>query len=373
MFEISGCCAYGQEIRPRLVKKDMHKPLPDNLRITREVSLLGEFRSVVRDSESGDLFVGNNIGKIYRVDLTRATEDPYPRVIEAHISYVSSLVLAGDCLISSGSDHRLVWWDRRTHDKVREVGGHPRWIRQTAVSADGAFLATVCDDMIARVFDAHTGKLIHELSREHEILNPYDLRSKLYCCAFSPDGKHVAAGGQAGRIVVWNVASGKKVIAIDAPHFCTWDTNGHTYGGIRSIDFSPDGKLLAAGGNQAGDTSNVGGSKSMIQIYDWNAGEQTHDFRVGGNYFYERVRFHPGGEWLVGAAGAGTDSKIVFFDLEKKEVAHEKASGMLTFDLELEPGSDAVYAVGRRGNSTLGTKGTLARWVWDLTRETRRI
>ena len=336
---------------PRDIKK---------LRNAREVSLVGDFLSVAPDSESGQLFVGNNAGKVYQIDLA-ACDNSLPAVIEAHISFVSSLTIAGDYLISAGSDHRLVWWERRTREKVREFEGHPQWIRQIALSPDGAILASVCDDMVGRLFDSQTGELVRELRGEHELLNPYHLRSKLYSCVFSPDGCHIATADQAGRMVVWEVSTGKKVSRVESPLFCTWDTNGHTYGGIRSIDFSPDGRLLAAGGNLAGDTSNVSGSKALIQIYNWKSGEQTHDFR-DGNFFFERIKFHHRNEWLLGAAGAGSEQKLVFFDLDKKVIAHQMDSGMLTFDLVLGNASTTLFTVGRRGTSTVDTKGTLVEW-----------
>ena len=109
----------------------------------------------------------------------------------------------------------------------------------------------------------------------------------------------------------------------------------------------------------------------MIQIYDCNTGEQTHDFRVGGNFFYERIKFHHEGDWLLGAAGAGSAQKLVFFDLDKEEIAHEVKSGMLTFDIEVSEASDTIYAVGRRGNANVDTNGTLVHW--DMTRRWRRI
>ena len=89
-----------------------------NMHNAREISLAGDFLSVVRDAESGLLFVGNNSGKIYQIDLSAPEDSPSP-VIDAHISFVSDLVIAGDFLISAGSDHRLVWWDRQTRKQVR--------------------------------------------------------------------------------------------------------------------------------------------------------------------------------------------------------------------------------------------------------------
>lgn len=349
----------------------MQEPALSNIRIASEVSLPGDFLSLARDAATGDLFVGNTMGKIYRIDPDLGRADPYPRLIHGHISFVSSLVVSGDALISGGSDHKLIWWDTRSHDKLREVKVHPKWIRQIKLSDDGTVLATVCDDMVARLFDSRSGKLLRELRGGHEILSEYNLLSKLYTCAFTPDGKHLATADQTGKIVVWEISSGKQVIQIQAPHFFYWDTNGHTYGGIRSLDFSPDGTLLAAGGNLAGCTSTISGSKSMIQVYNWKSGEQTHDFRVGGNFFYERVKFHHEGAWLLGAAGAGGGHKLVFFDLEKKEIAHQQNSGMLTFDLVMSKTSDTIYVAGRRGVSKTGTNGTLVQW--DLSRRMEKF
>jgi hypothetical protein len=52
--------------------------------------------------------VGSNDGKIYKLDLS--LDAPPPPVMQGHLSYVSSLALAGGYLLSAGSDHRLIWW-----------------------------------------------------------------------------------------------------------------------------------------------------------------------------------------------------------------------------------------------------------------------
>ncbi len=336
---------------------------PNDLKLTKQVLVQKDkaaldLLSVARVAGTEQVFAGGNTGKIYHVDL--AAPEPTPTHWDAHISFVSGLVATSKCLISSGSDHQLVWWDRETHQPIRKVE-QPKWIRGLALAPDGGTLASVCDDMVCRLWETETGKPVREF-RGHEGLTPFLLVSKLYTCCFSRDGKYLATADQSGHALVWEVATGKQVAAIHAPFFYTHDTNGHTYGGIRTVAFSPDGNLLALGGNLAGDTSNISGSKSMIQVYDWQKGLQTHDFRIGGNFFYERVCFHHAGKWLLGAGGAGSEQKLVFFDLEKNAMLRETKSPILVFDMAMNEASDVLYTVGPLGDQRHLGRGSIVQW-----------
>ena len=314
--------------------------------------------SVARLPGTEQVFAGGNTGKIYHLDL--AAPEPTPTSWDAHVSHISALVLTSKHLISSGSDHQINWWDRETRQRVRQVE-QAKWVRALALAPNGHTLVSVCDDMVGRVWEAESGKPVREL-RGHAKLTPYAVASKLYAVSFSRDGRYLATADQAGYALVWDSATGKELAKLHAPYFYTHDTNGHTYGGIRTVDFSPDGKLLALGGNMAGDTSNIGGSKSLIQIYDWQKGTPTHDFRVGGNFFYERIRFHHEAKWLLGAAGAGSEQKLVFFDLEKKAMLREVKSPILIMDLVLSERSDALYTVGPLADQRHLGRGTVLQW-----------
>lgn len=323
---------------------------PKKFKAVKQIGLGDDLWSVAWAPDSNLLFAGGGVGKIYQVDLTAAK--PEPMNWQGHASFVSGLVLTGKHLISAGSDHQLIWWDRQTRQQVRVLKPHAKWIRYLALAPEGHLLASVGDDMVCRLWEAATGKPIREL-RGHALQTPYQLASKLYMAVFTSDGKHLASADQAGHVLVWEVATGKQVADVHAPHFYTADTNGHSYGGIRAVTFSADGKLLALGGNLAGDTSTITGSTSLVQVYDWQTGKQTHEFKTGGNFFYERVCFHHEGRWLVGAGGAGSGQKIVFFDLERRAILYEAPSNMLVFDMALNATSDTLVTVGGKGKANI--------------------
>src|SRR5438045_7462082 len=96
--------------------------------------------------------------------------------------------------------------------------------------------------------------------------------------------------------------TGNKLAAVEAPTLYTWDPRQrrHSIGGVRSVAFSPDGRLLAAGGT--GQINNIDHleANDRIEIFDWQSGKRTHEL-VGDKFkgLAESLQFHPNGEWLI--------------------------------------------------------------------------
>ncbi len=109
-------------------------------------------------------------------------------------------------------------------------------------SSDAKQVATLSNDNKVRLWNTSDGSLIKTFDGGEEG------RGYLWQIAFSPDGKFLAAGyeeaesDEGGGAIVWNVNSGERVTEISDKS--AW--------GVTAVAFSPDGKLLATG-NSAGE------------------------------------------------------------------------------------------------------------------------
>ncbi len=318
----------------------------EKIKVVTQVARPDIVFACARQPKTSRLFCGGSDFNVYELDLAEPKVEA--REFGRHDSYVTGLALAGTTLISGSYDGSLKWWDTHSRSLIRTVAAHQKYVRSVAVTPDERLAVSTADDMVCRVWDVATGRLIHEL-RGHEERTPTHFPSMLFTCAISRDGRHLATGDKVGHVVVWDLATGEKLAALDAPAMYTWDPvqRHHSIGGIRSLAFSPDGAQLAVGGS--GKISNIDhlDGKALVEVYDWRQAKRTHVFASDQfKGLVESLRFHPAGTWLLATGGTDKGGFLSFHDLAAKKVLIQEKAPMYVHDVSLNEKADVIYAVG---------------------------
>jgi RNA polymerase sigma factor (sigma-70 family) len=142
-----------------------------------------------------------------------------------------------------------------------------------AYSPDGRVLASAGKGRGLCVWDVGTGKLRHELV-------PVD---SVWDFAFSPDSKLLAAGGYGNRgIQIWEVTTGKELRRLK---------NSDPAAQRVAVAFSPDGKLLASSGND-----------KLVTLWDVATGERLRQL-PGSQESITAVAFSPDNRFVAAASG----------------------------------------------------------------------
>jgi WD40 repeat protein len=166
-------------------------------------------------------------------------------------AWVNRLVFSpdGSRLATQSSDGLLRLWNCETGRELRvgvESPGAPRWAARLLFAADGRRL--LLQDTELWVAEAVSGQ------RRARLPQPAAQTTAL---AFSPDGRLVAWGGPSGEVRLFTADTGEEVAvrqrvgpAHDGkPSALPVALHDERQGPVQSVAFSPDGRLLAAGGS----------------------------------------------------------------------------------------------------------------------------
>jgi WD40 repeat protein len=295
------------------------------LKMLKEHSRKEIFFCMARAPSSSRIFIGASDGNVYAVDPLAENAEFQP--LAGHSSFVTGVAIAGDLLVSGSYDCQLLWRKLDGGEIVRSVeNAHGRWIRKVVAAPGGRLIASVGDDMVCRLWEAPSGKLLFEL-RGHDEQTPNHFPSMLYTCAFSGDGQRLATADKAGRICLWDVSTGTRLQQLDASGFYTWDPRQriHSIGGIRSLAFTPDGKSLLAGGiGTIGNIDHLDGP-ARVEVFDLESGQSAHVFSGDAKGLVEQLVFSPDGKWLLGLGGDNGGFWQIYDLAEKKVIRSEKA------------------------------------------------
>ncbi|MCG9129286.1 sigma-70 family RNA polymerase sigma factor [Candidatus Poribacteria bacterium] len=174
------------------------------------------------------------------------------KILIGHKNLVLSVVYSSDgkTLTSAGFDGTLRRWDLETGECQNTHTGFNGDVNDVAYSSDGKTIASALDNGTVDLLNAQTGMLLHTL----KVLNTdSDLIKSV---SFSPDGKMLAGGGYGREIHLWDVETGERQNTL----------NGHDT--VSSVAFSADGKTLASA---SWDTN-------TIRLLDTETGTIRHTF-----------------------------------------------------------------------------------------------
>ncbi|WP_422928788.1 WD40 repeat domain-containing protein [Singulisphaera sp. PoT] len=196
------------------------------------------------------------------VSGTASGEHPAPAVIalwdigpnqamrgsfRGHLGNAFSIAFSPDCgqLATGGDDRTIRLWDAGQNRMVAVLDGWlPPGLEKTApilnldpvevvaASPDGKTVAVATSgDSVITFWDAASRKVEKTLPA---------LEGKVHVLVFSPDGKTLASGGEDAKVTLWDPATGAVVGKLE----------GHS-GPITCLAFSADGSKLVTGGQDA--------------------------------------------------------------------------------------------------------------------------
>jgi hypothetical protein len=155
-----------------------------------------------------------------------------------HLGYCTSLDYSRDgALLVSGSwDGTAILWSTATWKATQKLQ-NPDWspVRDTAFSLDGKILAMASHLGNVHLWDVATGKLLDTLKGHSGAVS---------AVVFSPDGRTLASGTYDQTVRLWNVATRRELMQLGS--------GSVELGIVFTLAFSPDGKHLLAGGWSAG-------------------------------------------------------------------------------------------------------------------------
>lgn len=172
--------------------------------------------------------------------------------------------------------------------------GHTGDVTSLAFAPDGRSLASRSSDDTVRIWDVPLG-------RERMAIKGFP--SEMGAVVFSPDGARLAANEVSVGAVTWDAATGDRQSNYPDPERAEPAWSCYSVACGWGIAYSPDGKLLAGGGSN-------GGESGFVALWDVASGKGEdlgcHEGPVTA------VAFAPGGGVL---ASAGLEGSIRLWDL----------------------------------------------------------
>jgi WD40 repeat protein len=260
------------------------------------------------------LLAGGYDGLVRRWDADKEDLPELP-AIEGHRGWVDGLAFHPQQrrVFTADSWGQLCCWDYAEpglQPAWKIDAAHDGWIRGVAVSPDGNQLATCGRDRTVRIWSTHDGRKLAELAGHDQ---------DVYCVRFHPDGRSLVSGDWRGAVKQWDLATGRCAREFDARVLFAC-LQIQEVGGVRSLAFGKEGRMLACGGTQPTMGANVQGVPTVL-VFDWSSGRETHRLQPGksADGFVFDLAFHADGFLMAVTSGGPGNGKLLFQRLEDEE------------------------------------------------------
>jgi eukaryotic-like serine/threonine-protein kinase len=220
----------------------------------------------------------------------------------------------GTRIASASDDGSVAIWNSRTGAEAQRLLARQIDVRAVVFGKDGRRLAALGATSGP---NAKSEIQVWELAENREIKS-FEIDGYVYLCAFSPDGRFLAAAGPGLR--VWNVQTGQLV----------WQTAPTEV--MTDVAYNPDGRSLAASGFEG-----------WIGVWDAATGARTATL-PGHRGEVHRIAFRPDGKRL---ATAGRDRVVRIWDLNAKAAPMElRGHGSDIWDVAYSPDGGRLASAG---------------------------
>jgi predicted NACHT family NTPase len=243
-------------------------------------TLQGNTRSVWSVTFSPDGLRIASSGKDQMVELWDIQSGKRLKILQGHTGSVPVVAFnpKGQILAGGGGDCTIKLWDTRNGQCLKTLQGHTSTVKSIAFSSNGQILASGSTDQTVKLWDVQSGECLKTLQGQN---NP------VWSVAFSPNGQILASGKNDQTVKLWDVQSGK----------CLNTLQGN--GWVRSVAFSPVSSILASS------------DREMIRLCDTNSGVFLRTLQEHTASIWS-VTFSPNGQIL---ASGGDDDKIKLWDI----------------------------------------------------------
>ena len=190
----------------------------------------------------------------------------------------------GEMVVATNRDKTVTRWDVESATPLETLRGHSNFVQQPAFSPDGKTLYTVSHDGTAIAWDlTGDGRLGRPFTFTHD--------RKFSTTGFdghpgrlSPDGRLIAVGLKEQGVAFWDA---RELRPVGAPLL---DTGGE----VKSLDFSPNGRILAA--------ATAGLDTSLVTLWDVGSRALLGKLHAGYPSIILAVGFSPDGAMLATAS-----------------------------------------------------------------------